>query len=205
MIVKVCGISDIEFIHRIDELKIDFIGFIFYQASKRYLGNNIPPEPIKSLPERLKKVGVFVNEKKENILHTVEKYQLDYMQLHGDEDPVFIQEISKNIRVIKAFRLSNSFDFSKLFDFEGLCAYYLFDTKDKLYGGTGKKFNWNMLKNYTANTPFLLSGGITASDAENINDIDHPMFAGVDINSGFETEPGKKDIQQIKLFINQLI
>jgi phosphoribosylanthranilate isomerase len=205
MIVKVCGISDPEFIHHINELQIDLIGFIFYQASKRYLGNSILPEPIKSLPESLKKVGVFVNEKKEYILHTTEKYQLDYAQLHGDENPLFVKEISKSVRVIKAFRLSSSFDFNKLSGFEDLCAYYLFDTKDKLYGGTGKKFNWNMLTNYTGNTPFLLSGGITVSDAEGINTIKHSMFAGVDINSGFETEPGKKDIQQIQQFTNQLI
>jgi phosphoribosylanthranilate isomerase len=205
MIVKVCGIANPEIIHRIDEIPIDLIGFIFYPASKRFVKNKLQASLIKSIPEHIKKVGVFVNEEKEPMLETAKKYQLDFVQLHGDESAAFVEEISQEIEVIKAFSLSSHFNFSKLADYESLCKYFLFDTKDKLYGGTGKKFNWDLLKKYKGKTPFLLSGGIMPFDAESIKQLNHPMLAGIDINSGFETEPGKKNIQQIQLFINQLI
>lgn len=205
MIVKVCGIANSEFIHRLDEIPVDLIGFIFYPVSGRYVINKLSADLIKSVPKHIKKVGVFVNEKLETVLKITHNYQLDYAQLHGDEDVAFVEQLAQNIKVIKAFRVHDNFNFRRLADYNGLCKYFLFDTKDKLVGGTGKKFNWDILGNYTGNTPFLLSGGITPADAEKITHMRHPMFKGIDINSGFEIEPGKKDIQQIQLFIKKLI
>jgi phosphoribosylanthranilate isomerase len=204
MLVKVCGIANKEILHRIDEMNIDFMGFIFYSKSKRFVGGKLSAEQVISIPNHIKKVGVFVNEKKEKILEIVATYQLDIVQLQGDESTSFVKKLSKEIPVIKAFRIDETFDFSSLTGFEDTSIYFLFDTKDSLYGGTGKKFNWQLLQNYQGNTPFLLSGGITPSDAERILEISHPKCVGIDINSGFEKEPGIKNIDQIKEFLNQI-
>ena len=204
MLVKVCGIADQEFLHRIDEIQIDFIGFIFYQRSKRYIADKIPANQILSIPKHIKKVGVFVNEEIENIIDIANHYHLDFIQLHGDEDVPFINQLSKKIKIIKAFRIDNYIEFEKLTPYESACTYFLFDTKAQQYGGTGKKFNWELLQNYKGSTPFLLSGGITPNDIKQIKEFNHPMLMGIDINSGFETKPGIKDINQIKIFLNHL-
>ena len=204
MIVKVCGIADQEFLHRIDEIQINFIGFIFYQKSKRYIVDKIPADQILSIPKHIKKVGVFVNEEIENIIDISNNYHLDLIQFHGDEDVSFVNQLSKIIQIIKAFRIDKDFEFEKLTPYESVCTYFLFDTRDQLYGGTGKKFNWELLQKYKGNTPFLLSGGITPKDTQQIIEFKHPMFMGIDINSGFETKPGVKNINQIKIFLNHL-
>jgi len=204
MLIKVCGITDQEFLHRIDEMQINFIGFIFYQQSKRYIADKIPDDQILSIPKHIKKVGVFVNEKIENIIDIANHYHLDFIQLHGDEDVSFINQLSKKIQIIKAFRIDKDFEFEKLTPYESDCAYFLFDTRDQLHGGTGKKFNWELLQKYKGNTPFLLSGGIKPKDTQQIKEFNHPMLIGIDINSGFETKPGIKDINQIKIFLNHL-
>ena len=205
MLVKVCGIANPEFIYQIDDIPINLIGFIFYPASKRFVANKLSTKLINSVPEHIKKVGVFVNEKEERILNIADKYQLHFVQLHGDEDASFVKNISQKLHVIKAFRINEAFNFEPLTSFDDHCSYFLFDTKDKLYGGTGKKFNWDILHKYAGNTPFILSGGITPDDVKNIKQIKHPKFLGIDINSGFETAPGKKNIPQIQSFLNQLI
>ncbi len=204
MLVKVCGIANLEFLHRTDEIHIDFMGFIFYPKSKRYMEGKLTAEQIQSIPESIKKVGVFVNEDMENILQTSKQYSLDFIQLHGYEDAIFVNRLSKEIPIIKAFRIDESFKFEETLPFESTCNYFLFDTKDKLHGGTGKKFNWQLLEKYKGKTPFLLSGGISPDDAGIIKQLNHHKFAGIDINSGFETEPGIKNLDQIKKFINQI-
>jgi len=204
MLVKVCGTADQEFLHRIDEMQIDFIGFIFYQRSKRCIADKIPANQILSISKHIKKVGVFVNEKIENIIDIANNYHLDFIQLHGDEDISFVNQLSKKTQIIKAFRIDKDFKFEKITPYESDCAYFLFDTRDQLYGGTGKKFKWELLQNYKGNTPFFLSGGITPKDTQQIIEFNHPMFMGIDINSGFEIEPGVKDINRIKIFLNHL-
>jgi len=205
MLIKVCGIANPEFLHRIDEVHIDLIGFIFYPRSNRFVGDKLSAEQIQSIPKRIKKVGVFVNEGIETILQTSKRYSLDFIQLHGNEDTSFAGKISEEIPVIKAFRIDESFDFEKTRPFENICSYFLFDTKDILYGGTGKKFDWQLLEIYKGKTSFLLSGGISPDDAARIKHISHPKCAGIDINSGFEIEPGIKNIDQIKKFLNRII
>ena len=204
MLVKVCGNTDLNFIDRIDELNIHFVGFIFYAQSKRFIDNKISAYQLQHIPNHIKKVGVFVNEEIGNILEMVKIYHLDFVQLHGDESPSYADQISAYIKVIKAFRIDEAFDFENLSGYESACTYFLFDTKDALYGGTGKKFNWQLLKHYKGRTPFLLSGGINPNDNAKIIGLQHPMFLGIDINSGFEVKPGVKDLNKIKIFLNQL-
>lgn len=184
-------------------LKPDYIGFIFYEQSKRYVADF----PQVEIPSSVKKVGVFVNETIEEIIEKANKYQLDFVQLHGNETPEFCSALSakKNIKIIKAFSVDENFDFSAIKSFEKHAALFLFDTKGNNYGGNGIKFNWELLQNYTGKTPFLLSGGISKNDAAEIKKMKHLAFLGIDINSGFELEPGLKNIKEIKGFKSLLV
>ena len=202
MQIKVCGMRDKENISGLMTLKPDYIGFIFYDKSKRFVADF----PQIEIPSSVKKVGVFVNETIDEIIEIVKKYKLDFVQLHGDETPDYCEKLAlQNIKIIKAFSVDGNFDFSAIKPFEKHVALFLFDTKGKNYGGNGVKFNWDLLQNYKGKTPFLLSGGITKNDAEEINKIKHPAFFGIDINSGFELEPGLKNINEIKEFKNKLL
>lgn len=192
-------------------LKPDFIGFIFYDKSKRFVADF----PQIEIPSTIKKVGVFVNETIEEIVERANQHKLDFVQLHGNETPEFCDEChlersrkasSKmtDFGIIKAFSVDENFDFSATKPFEKCVALFLFDTKGKNYGGNGLKFNWDLLQNYKGKTPFLLSGGITKNDAAEIKKFKHPAFLGIDINSGFELEPGLKNISEIEEFKNIL-
>lgn len=186
-----------ENISKLMTLKPDYIGFIFYAQSKRFVADF----PQIEIPSSVKKVGVFVNENIENIEEIVKKYKLDFVQLHGDETPEYCFGLAaKNIKIIKAFSVDENFDFNSILSFEKHVSLFLFDTKGKNYGGNGIKFNWDLLQNYSGKTPFLLSGGIIKNDLEDIKKFKHPAFLGVDINSGFELEPGLKNIKEIKEF-----
>ncbi|MEM7037774.1 MAG: tryptophan synthase subunit beta, partial [Bacteroidota bacterium] len=136
----------------------------------------------------------------DTILEKTELYGLDYVQLHGDESPGFCAAVDGFVPVIKAFRVGEGFDFEALGKYEAACSYFLFDTKGKNYGGNGTKFDWDLLNGYAGSTPFLLSGGIGPEDAEIVRAFEHPRMAGVDLNSGFEMEPGLKDIAKVKEF-----
>lgn len=183
-------------------LKPDYIGFIFYDKSKRFVADF----PQIEIPSSVKKVGVFVNETIDEIIEIVKKHKLDFVQLHGDETSDYCEKLAlQNIKIIKAFSVDENFDFSAIKSFEKHVALFLFDTKGKNYGGNGIKFNWDLLQNYKGKTPFLLSGGITKNDAEEIKKMKHPAFLGIDINSGFEIEPGLKNIKEIKEFKNRLL
>ncbi|HSQ46471.1 MAG TPA: phosphoribosylanthranilate isomerase [Lutibacter sp.] len=202
MTIKVCGMRDKENISGLLALKPDYIGFIFYAQSKRFVADF----PQIEIPSSVKKVGVFVNEKVDEVLKVVEKYKLDFVQLHGNETSEYCSALSaKNIKIIKAFSVDENFDFSATKPFEKCVSLFLFDTKGNNYGGNGIKFNWELLQNYTGKTPFLLSGGISKNDSAEIRKFKHPAFLGIDINSGFELEPGLKNINEIKEFKNLLV
>jgi len=202
MQIKVCGMRDKENISGLMTLKPDYIGFIFYGKSKRYVSDF----PQIEIPSSVKKVGVFVNETIDEIIEIIKKYKLEFVQLHGDETPDYCEKLAlQNIKIIKAFSVDENFDFSAIKPFEKHVSLFLFDTKGKNYGGNGIKFNWDLLQNYKGKTPFLLSGGITKNDAEEIKKMKHPVFLGIDINSGFEIEPGFKNIIEIKEFKNRLL
>ena len=204
MKIKICGMKFPENIRAVAALKPDFMGFIFYPKSPRY-AEPLDSAALSALPVSIKKIGVFVNENLENILTFVYKYKLDGVQLHGTE----LVEMSKELRktglmVIKAFPIAEAYNFRVTRPYEGVCDYFLFDTKTDAYGGSGVKFNWKMLDEYVGETLFLLSGGIAPDDAEAILKIIHPKFAGIDLNSKFEVKPGLKDVALLRNFLDQL-
>lgn len=207
MKIKVCGNRDLNQLKELDDLGIDYAGFIFYEQSPRYVLNKIKGEEAKNLKLDIEKVGVFVNASEEEIMKGIDEFGLDIIQLHGDETSLFCSQISDHIKVIKAFRITDpdtNIDWM-VKEFDEACDYYLFDKGSAgLYGGTGQKFDWNILAKSAINKPFFLSGGIGINDAEALRKFEHPFFYGVDVNSRFETEPGIKDVALIKNFVKQL-
>lgn len=186
----------------VETLPVDFLGFIFYPQSKRFVGKN-PDAGLFSASKN--KVAVFVNENLFEIMGVAKNLGFGFIQLHGKENPKTCRIVKKQgFKVIKAFNIDESFDFSALADYDKSVDYYLFDAKSTLPGGSGTKFNWEILDRYTGKKPFFLSGGIKPEDAERIKGLEHPALYGVDLNSGFEDEPGLKNISRLETFIRQL-
>lgn len=208
MNTKVCGITSLKQLQQLDGLEVDFAGLIFYKSSPRYVGNKLTKEELAGIDLDIKKVGVFVNEERDEIMRIVEEYDLDVVQLHGQESPHFCEKISGEIEVIKAFSVNDTSNKSvddMIADYDEVCDYYLFDSASKgLAGGTGKKFDWKRIADSKIEKPFFLSGGIEPNDATIIKKFKHPDFYGVDINSRFEKEPGVKDMGQILQFLHSL-
>lgn len=207
MIIKVCGMREPQNIREVAALAINWIGFIFYERSKRFV-ERCPTEQQATDSEQLspKKVGVFVNATIESMMEKASAYKLDYLQLHGNESPEDCHTLQKRgYSLIKAFPIATKEDFEKTREYEGRVDYFLFDTRCEGYGGSGKRFDWSILTEYEGETPFLLSGGIRPENAEAIRNFRHPRFAGIDLNSGFEIEPGLKDIDKLKNFIQQIL
>ena len=189
---------DAQNIRDVESLGVDWIGMIFWPKSKRYVA-----EVPSYLPENLKKVGVFVDSTLDDILQHISDYQLDIIQLHGQESPDFAKALKPHT-IIKAFNIEKADDLLQTEKYEGIADYFLFDTKGKMVGGNGQKFDCSVLTAYQGKTPFLLSGGIGPEDAESVRSFHHPRCIGIDLNSRFESEPGFKDINQLKTFINKL-
>ena len=203
MIIKVCGIKTKENIDFLSEVDVDMVGLNFYKPSVRYIEDESVKDNFDKLPKKIKRVGVFVNEEKDFILQKTNHFNLDYVQLHGDEDSEYCEAMSNHIPVIKVFRIDPEFNFTKTNDFES-ASFFLFDTQTKHYGGSGLKFNWSELDNYGGKKPFLLSGGIGPNDVRQLQMLNHPSFKGIDINSKFESSPGIKDHSILLTFINKL-
>ncbi len=190
-----------ENIKAIDQLGVDYLGFIFYPPSPRFI--TTPPDFFPSI--RAKKVGVFVNETLDKILELAKKYQLQTIQLHGHETIDFCLELKKRgFEVIKTILVDANTTTHELEKYRGVCDYLLFDTKSTQYGGTGKKFDWNKLTVLDQVIPYFLSGGLGADDAATIKNLSLKNLAGIDINSRFEIKPGLKDEELIKKFIRNL-
>ncbi len=188
-------------IEELARLQLDYIGFIFYEKSKRYVGEDFDLNRLKTIPTATKKVGVFVNASLEYVQEKISNYQLDVVQLHGEESPDFCKELSKQkVQIIKVFPVGNHFDFSQLLPYGECVDFFLFDTKGKERGGNGITFNWEILEEYKMETPFFLSGGIGPESLEKIKQFDHQKCVALDVNSGFESAPGIKKIQAIKTF-----
>lgn len=200
--IKICGIKFTNNREEVEKLPVDLLGYIFFPLSKRYVGEIFEPGLFNS---EKPKVGVFVDENAFEILALAKNFGFEWVQLHGKENPATCQILkNQGLKIIKAFSIDEAFDFQKTKSFEGVADYFLFDTKTKLLGGSGEKFNWEILDKYKGSTPFLLSGGIQPEDAEDIKKIEHPQFAGVDLNSGFEDEPGLKNTKKLKNFIEEI-
>jgi len=209
MRIKVCGMTLPEQVNALDEMGVDFAGFIFYPKSPRYVGNKISPEKMKKIKGHIAKVGVFVNEPFEEMMKTVEEYRLDMVQLHGDETPFFCEKVANYVTVIKAFRLSDNDPIDWIVrPYHDSTDMYMFDTMGAGYGGTGKKFDWNVLKEASIDKLFFLSGGIEPGDEENIKTfmkepVAQKLFS-IDINSKFEIAPGVKDMRKVKALVHKL-
>ncbi|MDO6675528.1 phosphoribosylanthranilate isomerase [Tenacibaculum sp. 1_MG-2023] len=192
----------IENIQQVAELQPDYLGFIFYEKSSRNFEGIIP-----KLPKGIKKVGVFVNEYLEIVVSLIEEYQLDAVQLHGDESVAYIKELKQylsKVEVIKVFGIKYEFNFEVLEPYEEVVDYFLFDTKGKERGGNGVTFNWQILQNYNSTKPYFLSGGIGLEEVDELQsffkrEASKYCFA-IDVNSKFETKPGIKSVKELKKF-----
>ena len=228
MIIKVCGMRDADNIREVSELDIDMMGFIFWKDSPRFVrmisshAGIIPDYSEERLNKnsgkvvddqhRIKRVGVFVDDMPQTIVTRIYNYELDYVQLHGEESCIMIDnlrrtlepDIRTGVKIIKTISVSSAEDIERTKEYEGCVDLFLFDTKCPTMGGSGDKFDWSVLSAYKGNVPFLLSGGIGMDDVDKIKSFQHPQFAGVDVNSCFETEPGVKDVEKLRLFIEKL-
>ncbi len=193
MKIKVCGLRDN--IREIAELPPDFMGFIFYERSPRYVGKDFV---MPALPEGIQKIGVFVKASVEEVEQLARQYGLTGVQLHGNETPEFCTQVkAAGLKVIKAFAVDTAFDFEEVGEFEGKADLFLFDTKGAGYGGHGMPFDWDILSKYKGTTPFLVAGGISNENLGELLKLRHPLFAGVDINSLYETAAGVKDARAV--------
>ncbi len=183
------------------KLKPDFVGFIFYKKSSRYVGKKIPETDYGNT----NKTGVFVDENINDLLQISKYNNLDFVQLHGNESIEYCKIVKNNgFKIIKVFSIDNNFDFNVCKDYANVSDLFLFDTKGKLPGGNGIRFDWKQLKEYKLKTKFLLSGGIGLKDLKSIKEFSHSACIGIDVNSGFEVKPGLKNIQELNLFFNEL-
>lgn len=203
MKIKVCGMKFLENIQAISDLEPDYLGFIFYEKSERNFDKLMP-----EIPSSIHKVGVFVNESISKIKEKVNEFNLNIVQLHGTESSVYLEELKKKLPEIiiwKVFSIGDEFDFNALKMYENADA-FLLDTKGKNHGGNGFQFDWKILENYKMEKNIILSGGISAEDVLKIKALKSkiPQIEIVDINSRFETEPGRKNVELIKKFMNEL-
>lgn len=229
MKLKVCGMKFTENIQQVADLQPEYLGFIFYEKSKRNFEGIIP-----EFSNSIKKTGVFVNEYIEIVISLVEEYRLDAIQLHGDESVVYVTELKKHlserralfieenkqikkkknqhyiskseVEIIKVFGIKDEFNFNVLKPYIDIVDFFLFDTKGKERGGNGVKFDWSVLEKYPFNKPFFLSGGIGSEDIEQIQIVrktNLPLYA-LDVNSKFESKPGVKKIVELKQFKNKI-
>jgi len=205
--LKVCGLTQISQIQELISLNVDFLGFIFYEKSPRFVLNHLSIEGISEINHQ-GKVGVFVNETIEKITEISEKAKLNFIQLHGDEDEEFVKKLrlrlSKNIKIIKAIRIGDDFEkfkneISKISNLKSQISNLLFDTDSKAFGGTGKTFDWQILNEIEISKPYFLSGGISLENIHQLSTINHQPIA-LDINSKFEIEAGIKNLEKIKTF-----
>ncbi|MFN2262031.1 MAG: phosphoribosylanthranilate isomerase [Psychroflexus sp.] len=207
MKIKVCGMKYPENIAEIAKLKIDYLGFIFYEKSPRFVETNF------ELPNLPKKVGVFVDAKINFIIEKSKIFQLDVIQLHGDETPEFCHQLSiqlsekyrPNVQIWKVFPVQNISDLSGLTDYNFYVDKFLLDTKGSKKGGNGKKFNWDILKQQDLEKPIILSGGISENDVNSIQELyASKIIWGIDVNSQFEIEPGLKNPERLENFVQKI-
>lgn len=198
-------------IEEVAELQPDYLGFIFWKPSKRFFDGSIP-----KLNKNTGKVGVFVDAHIDEILNRTNKYELNAIQLHGNESPEFCAKLKEHfenenikIDILKVFSIKDSFDFSQLSPYEKSSDFFLFDTKGKLPGGNGYQFNWEALKGYPSKKPYFLSGGIGPGELDNVLEFlqkeESKYCHAIDVNSKFEISPGVKEIDKLKKFKNRLI
>ena len=202
MIIKVCGMREPENIRAVETLGIDLMGFIFWPPSSRYV-SEVPSY----LPRNCRRAGVFVDAALEDILAAEKAFHLDVVQLHGHETPEAVMALKERlpaVHIVKSLAVMGPEDLAQTAAYEDVCDAFLFDTKGKLPGGNGRQFDWDVLRHYQGRLPFLLSGGIGPGDEPRIRAFDVPGCLGIDLNSRFETAPGRKDVDALKSFIETI-
>ncbi|MCF6213504.1 MAG: phosphoribosylanthranilate isomerase [Flavobacteriaceae bacterium] len=205
MKLKICGMKYPENILKVAALQPDYLGFIFYKKSKRHFDGTLP-----TLPKSIKKVGVFVDASNDYINDKIKRYNLQTIQLHGEESPEFCKQFyNKNTEVIKVFSVGNNFDFNILEKYEPVADYFLFDTKGAQKGGNGISFDWTLLDNYPSQKPYFLSGGIGLESVDDLKLFKKSPASkygyALDINSRFEEASGQKNIEKLKAFKNTIL
>lgn len=204
MKLKVCGMKYEDNIQDIADIKPDYMGFIFYPKSRRY-AEGLNKQLLLKIPEDIVKVGVFVNSTPDEIDTVAKAFGFKMIQLHGHESLNDVTVLKrKGYIVIKVFPVSDSLSAETYNPFKGVADYFLFDTKTPEYGGSGNRFNWNILKDYDNEVPIFLSGGIGLEMAEEIKSLKNLNVHAIDINSCFETAPGLKDPLKVKAFKEKL-
>ena len=189
-------------IQQVERLKPDLMGFIFYDASKRFVGSDFDKRLLPLPSHGIRNVAVFVNESRDVVEKIIDLYGFTAIQLHGSESPEYCESFRvAGITVFKAFGIHPGFNWETLVPYVDVCDYFLFDTRTKGHGGSGEKFDWQMLHSYTLHRPFLLSGGIGVDDVRALRSLNHPNLKGVDLNSRFELIPGMKDVKLLEEFI----
>ncbi|QDK83531.1 phosphoribosylanthranilate isomerase [Spirosoma sp. KCTC 42546] len=205
MKIKVCGLRDADNLKEIAALNPDFIGFIFYDQSPRFVGEDLDEAVVKAIPRSIRKVGVFVNASPDYILRSVKKYDFQYIQLHGNETPEYCRSLrNRGINIIKAFRVDESFNFSMLNNYKAQCDFFLFDAKGDQFGGNGHTFDWSILSRYDNEKPFFISGGIGLNNLDLLATLKGMKLYGVDVNSQVELAPGVKDVAKVKELIDRV-
>lgn len=202
MLIKICGMKEFSNVSDVAGLNPAYMGFILFQGSPRYVSPYQVAGLTEAIPGSIKKVGVFVNEPLEEAVKIARSRVFDLLQLHGDENPEYCRRLSEYIPVIKAFRIADSMPDVEAY--EASCEFFIFDTRGEGFGGNGTRFNHHLLPDYASGKKYLLAGGISPLDAEIFKTKRYPGMAGFDLNSRFETAPGRKDINLLKSFINTI-
>jgi phosphoribosylanthranilate isomerase len=201
ILLKVCGMRDPGNIRRIISMQPDYMGFIFYEKSPRFVGNDF--ELASDFPAAVKKVGVFVNASTAQIATATEKLALDYLQLHGDESVATVKELKmKGYKLIKVFSIGDTFDFTIVEPYQEFVDFVLFDTRGKYYGGNAQRYDWMILEGYNQQVPFFLSGGLNRENVEEINQLDGMNLHALDVNRGVEDSPGLKNVEKVQSIVD---
>jgi len=195
--IKICGLKHPDNIRQVMALQPDYIGFICYPGSERYI-DKLNANWVSEL-NGVKKTGVFVNADIDRVKSAIMQYRFQAIQLHGTETPAYCAALAKlGVEIIKAFGVDEQFDWTIANKYENVVDYYLFDTKSNRHGGTGKRFNWTLLEGYKSTKPYFLSGGISAGNMSSALQLGDDRLYALDLNSRFETAPGIKDITLLR-------
>lgn len=203
MKIKVCGMRDKDNVAQVALLNPDYMGFIFYATSPRDASSVLQKETIEYLPKNIEPVAVFVNKELNEALAILKQYNFKHAQLHGNESSEYCEAIKQHgFGVFKVFSIDETTNFSEMGKYIEVADYFLFDTKSPKHGGTGQKFDWDLLEQYKLNKPVLLSGGIGANDVELVQQalLKYAWIHGLDLNSRFEISPAVKDTEKLRIF-----
>jgi phosphoribosylanthranilate isomerase len=202
MDLKICGMRETKNIIDVASLRPQYLGFIFYPQSPRFVGKHFR---MPYVDPSIKKVGVFVNATTESIVETVHQYSLDLIQLHGHESAEQCNELKAyNVLIIKAFSVADKLEVSHINRYHEAADFFLFDTKGKYFGGNAQRFDWSILQAYDQRTPFFLSGGLKPENVEEANALKEMNIVALDVNSGVEIRPALKDVEKVKQVIEQV-